>query len=238
MIESVLICILQILVFMIDLKNELEILITQDNSPTILNKKIDETYHSSHGALQESMHIFIKNGIEQINKNKIKVLEIGLGTGLNAALTLNFSEKSNKEIEYVALEPFSPSIKLLNELSEYFSKNISNNLKKINNSEWNIENLLSPRFIFTKFNTRLQDFNIDIKFSIIYFDAFSPHKQPEMWIKEIFFKLYDLIEENGLLLTYSANGKVRRNLKEAGFKVFSSIGPPGKREITIAKKCL
>lgn len=223
---------------MIDLKNELEILITKDNSPTILNKKIDETYHSTHGALQESQHIFIKNGIEQINKNKIKVLEIGLGTGLNAALTLLFSEKTNTEIEYVALEPFSPPINLLNKLCEYYPINISNNLKNINNSTWNIENLLIPTFKFTKYDKRLQDFNIDIEFSIIYFDAFSPQKQPEMWIKEIFIKLYDLIEESGLLLTYSASGTVRRNLKEAGFKVFSTIGPPGKREITIAKKCL
>lgn len=222
---------------MIDLKNELEIIITNDLSATILNKKIDETYHSVNGALQESNHVFIENGLKKINKNKIKVLEVGLGTGLNAALTLIFSENQNLKISYCAIELNPLKNEIIGKYCSFFDKEIAEKISIISHCEWNKKIEISNNFSIEKIETSIQEFKTETDFTIIYFDAFSPSKQPEMWIPEIFNKMYGMLEKSGILVTYCAKGIVKRNLRNAGFEVKSLPGPPGKREMTIAAKC-
>lgn len=219
-------------------KNELKVIKTGDNSPSVYNAILDETYHSSFGALTESMHVFIENGFNLFDGDKINVLEVGLGTGLNAALTLQESFIRNIHTNYIALEPYPLQQLILNEVFEGYDTNLKSSLQLIHNSSWEFPNQISEWFSFTRHLTRLQTFNSlkNKKFDLIYFDAFAPNKQPEMWTLEIFQKLFILLNPSGMLTTYCAKGQVKRNMKEAGFTIKSVKGPPGKREMTLGFK--
>lgn len=209
---------------------------THDGSFTLFNETINETYHSIHGARQEALHVFIKTGLEAFNQFPINILEVGLGTGLNAMLT--FSQIKEKAIHYVALEPFPIDAIILTEII---------NFNAINNDE----NTLWNQLIATKSNEiksidinstfcwhqqTLQEYKTQQKFDLVYFDAFAPNKQSEMWDVSIFEKLYDLMNDGAMIVTYCAQGQFKRNLKAAGFNVEAKPGPIGKREMTVGYK--
>jgi len=215
-------------------KNELKVITTSDGSYTIFNSKINESYHSTHGALQESKHVFIKYGFHLIEQPHIHILEIGLGTGLNAALT--WIEASEKKIKttYATLEPFPPTTPILNEVIVGYKAEIGDKLARIHTADWEIPVSFDPDFLFTKHQTTLEDYHTHSQFDLIYFDAFSPEVQPEMWTIALFKKMRGMLKQDGILTTYCAKGSVKRNLADAGFAVKGVNGPPGKREITIA----
>lgn len=214
--------------------DELKILITDDGSPTLLNKNINETYHSRHGARQESMHVFIHVGLKQMVKDPLHVLEIGFGTGLNATLTALHGDQ--KTVHYTALEPYPAAIELLEQL-HYFSTPAEMQLHRdIIHADFDKITSLSSHFHLKKLKVKIQEFVTEEKYDLIYFDAFAPMVQPEMWTLSIFEHMFSLMNNNGIMVTYCAKGQVRRNMMAAGFSVERIAGPPGKREMLRATK--
>lgn len=211
-----------------------ELKITEDGSHTLYVPEIDENYHSEHGAIQESRHIFINAGLKQSKKQNINVLEIGFGTGLNVLLTAIEAAKSGIDIHYYTIEKYPVPIEKAHQLN--YSQEISEKkskvlFEKIHLAEWETEVNISNNFILRKLNADFTNYQPDTTFDVIYFDAFSPEKQPEMWKEELFQKIYNACNEGAILTTYCAKGIVRRTLQAVGFKVERLAGPLGKREI-------
>lgn len=216
-----------------------EVIITSDGSTTIRIDELDENYHSTHGAIQESMHIFIVNGISTISKSKIRVLEIGFGTGLNALLTEEFAKKNNIKVEYVGIEAYPISIGEKKQLNycEKLSERSFEIFDEIHSCLWGDLITINECFSLKKIEIKAEDLKLKNElFDIIYFDAFAPNVQESLWTTLIFQKMFNLLNNNGYLVTYCAKGQVKRDLKSVGFRVVSLPGPPGKREMTKAIK--
>jgi len=215
---------------------------TKDGSKTLYIEALDEHYHSFHGALQESLHVFIKNGLRESHQNPLSILEVGLGTGLNALLTCTEGEvksEGSPKISYESLEAY-PLAEEEWKATQYEDLTESPNgpaiYNQIHTCPWEEPIELKPHFQFTKRHTKLQDFETHKKFDLIYYDAFAPSAQPELWTESIFKKLFALTVPGGFLVTYCAKGQVKRNMKAAGYIVKALPGPPGKREMTRAQK--
>ena len=223
-------------------KHSLQIVSTKDGSQTILNKELGSTYHSRHGALTESKHVFIDKGLrKQIEKGvtSITLLEMGLGTGLNALLTAIEATKLDIRINYHALElfPVPKTVWKQYELPEELLEN-RGLFDAIHLADWDKEVILNPNFSVTKHNISLLDFRPLVKFDLVYYDAFEPETQPELWTPEVFEKLFSWSNPSGVLTTYCCKGYVRRNMLGAGFEVQKVPGPPGKREMIVAQRPL
>jgi len=214
-------------------ENQVKIVISKDGSHTLFRKDIEEHYHSIHGSIQESLHVFIEAGLNHfISKDysgDVSILEIGFGTGLNALLTYEHQKKINCSILYHGLEPHPLELEVIKQLN--FKSINANEFLKLHELEWNKKHILNQSFTFTKENKKLQDFDSDEKFDVVYYDAFAPRAQEEMWRIELFKKLYSLTKSSGILVTYCAKGQVRRDLQRAGFKMERIPGPKGKREM-------
>ena len=217
-----------------------EIITTNDGSKTIHLPDWNESYHSKHGAVQEAQHVFIKSGLCEISKAEIGILEIGFGTGLNAMLTMNKAKETDQLIEYTGLEAYPVSIEELKDLQYDSLPEIEGNVDQfwqLHSSKWNDLFEITPTFSLLKTQAFLNEFNPTVNtYDLIYFDAFGPRVQPDMWTLEIFQKLYSSMENEGVFVTYCAKGQVRRDLIEAGFKVEKIPGPPGKREMLRGRK--
>ena len=207
-----------------------ELLQTADGSFTLFIPEVEETYHSTHGAVQESMHVFIENGMKACDREVIRVLEVGLGTGLNAMLTL---QHATKKIDYCALEPYPLSKEILNELVTSGSDQFEMKFHASNVGEWIS---IQENFSFVRLEIGLEEFSSEEKFDVIYYDAFGPRVEPGLWTLERMQQCFDLLNEGGVFVTYCAKGEVRRNLQAAGFVVERLAGPPGKREMLRGKK--
>ena len=213
----------------------IELLLTEDGSHTLRVEELDECYHSTHGAVQESMHIFINAGLRAfavMDSVDIRVLEIGFGTGLNAYLTLLESETLNRRIHYTTLELFPITIDNALQLNypEIFCQERSL-FEKIHVSEWDKEVEITPCFTLHKIKADFTCYDLQGSYDVIYFDAFSPEKQPEMWEEKCFRKIFNHSDNGVVLTTYCAKGAVRRAMQSAGFIVERLSGPVGKREI-------
>lgn len=215
-------------------KNELKVIKTEDGSSSIYIALLDETYHSTHGALQESNHVFINHGLHLLKSKSIAILEVGFGTGLNASLTYLETLESDITINYTALEPYPLPKNIIYEVAAGYPKTIAETMILLSQLEGGKPVSVCSNFIFTLHLTQLQTFNFTDTYDLIYFDAFAPGKQPDMWTLEIFLKLFEVLKPGGLLTTYCAKGAVKRNLKQVGFTVKAFPGPPGKREMTVA----
>lgn len=202
-----------------------ELVKTADGSFTLFIPEVEETYHSTHGAVQESMHVFIESGLKACDKESIRVLEVGLGTGLNAVLTL---QHATKEIDYCALEPYPLSKEILNELAASRTDQFEMKFHTSNAGELIS---LQENFSFIRMEVGLEEFSSKEKFDVIYYDAFGPRVEPGLWTLERMQQCFDLLNDGGVLVTYCAKGEVRRNLQAAGFVVERLAGPPGKREM-------
>jgi len=214
---------------------EKKIIFTKDGSHSIFIKEINETYHSLHGAISESNHVFIQNGLKINDKKQLKILEIGFGTGLNALLTLINADEKN--IKYTSIEPFPLKELIYKKLNFHESLNINKDIfLQLHYCNWETDIQISDNFTLHKTKTTLQNYKYNEQNDIIFFDAFAPNKQSEMWKKSILRKCFKLINFEGYLVTYCAKGTVKRNLKEVGFVVETLSGPPGKREMIRAKK--
>jgi tRNA U34 5-methylaminomethyl-2-thiouridine-forming methyltransferase MnmC len=215
----------------------LQIFITDDGSKSIHLPDINENYHSNFGAWAESEHIYINSGLCYLadKTTDISILEIGFGTGLNAFQTILFAE--DLKINYTALEPFPISLEIIKELNYgNFIKDRNAIFLKLHELSWNEKHSLTSNFCFSKNEVKIQYYNTDKLFNLVYFDAFAPEKQPEMWEKQVLEKVYKLMEKGGVLVTYCAKGTVKRMLKEVGFEIEKLPGPKGKREIIRAIK--
>ena len=217
-----------------------EIVETGDGSKTIRIVDLDENYHSSHGALQEALHVFIKNGLLEFKeKLQISIFEMGFGTGLNAFLSGIKANELKLKIEYSGVEafPISEDEIIALEYAQLVGDENVELYKKIHSSSWEEMNEMSPFFDLKKIKNELQSLELKKEsFVIIYYDAFGPRAQDEMWSVELFKKMYDSLKVGGFLVTYCAKGQVKRNMKEVGFTIEPLPGPPGKREMTRAWK--
>lgn len=207
---------------------------TKDGSKTILIPEWNERYHSKNGALQESLYVYIQNGLFFVDKPVIRILEIGLGTGLNVLLTYAY-QKPQTQIIYEALEPF-PLPRGIYEKLEYPQleglEGTSLLFQKIHEAEPSRPFNLRENFLFTKYFQRVQEYETPHKFDLVYWDAFGPRVQPEMWSLELCQKMYGLLNSGGTIVTYCSQGQFKRNLRQAGFEVEALPGPPFKREMT------
>jgi tRNA U34 5-methylaminomethyl-2-thiouridine-forming methyltransferase MnmC len=218
----------------------LKIITTEDGSHSLQLPELNETYHSIHGAIQEAKHVFIKSGLDNFIGNNtgqasIRILEFGFGTGLNVMLAAQESS-TELNITYHTLEKY-PLPKAI-----YRALNYGEILKDealfhlIHSASWEQEIIVKPGFALTKMETDFRNFSTDIQYEIIFYDAFAPEKQPELWAKSIFDNCHRILKKGGLLVTYSAKGQLKRDLRSVGFMVESLPGPPGKFEITRARK--
>ena len=215
-------------------------MITGDGSHTIYLPDINEHYHSIHGAIQESVHIYIEQGLLRLEQTEISILEIGFGTGLNAFLSFCYSKERSIKINYLSLEkyPLSESeYTQLNYPQQVFPE-YNSTFRQMHQADWNVWTDIDPNFRLHKLQVDLltYQFNPSHQFDLVYYDAFAPGKQPEMWSAEILNKVGATVKNGGLLVTYCAKGSVRRALTDAGFLMARIPGPPGKKEILRGKK--
>ena len=218
-----------------------DIIKTADGSNTILHKQIQATYHSVHGAIQESKFIYIEAGLNFAIKNlsqKLKVFELGFGTGLNALLAAIEAEKQSLDLHYTSIEKYPLPTDL--HINLHFEKIINipneNLFKSIYLCEWEKWHQISNHFSFKKIKQDILDYSFESNFDIVFYDAFAPENNPELWQKPILSHIYLHLNHGGILVTFCAKGTFKRLLKEIGFKVESLPGPVGKREITRAIK--
>ncbi len=214
-----------------------EIRVTGDGSKTIFLPELNETYHSSNGAVQESRHIFIENGLDLVEKQgAILILEVGFGTGLNALLSASWAEMNNQRIHYTGIEakPLSPELCFQLDYPRHIGQNSEKIYDALIRCDWEMDNQLSTHFSIQKREVKIQDFAAVENVDLIYFDAFGPRVQAEMWDITILEKMYQSLNLGGALVTYCAQGQFKRDLKSVGFILESLPGPPGKREMTRA----
>lgn len=225
------------------MESALKIIKTEDGSNSLFVPSLDETYHSTYGAVTESQYVFIQEGLNfYLNSNlksEVNILEVGFGTGLNALLTLAFCELWNFPIKYTTLEPFPLAPEITSNLNYcnnrlLFKKEAAFEL--IHSIDWQVETPISKNFNLTKNKSRLEDFDTKEQFDLIYFDAFAPNKQPEVWEIDVLEHATNMLEENGMLVTYCASRQFRRNLISLGLEVEVLKGPPGKLEMVRAIK--
>jgi tRNA U34 5-methylaminomethyl-2-thiouridine-forming methyltransferase MnmC len=213
-----------------------EVITTEDGSSTIFLPELNENYHSIHGAIQESMHVFIDAGLKQINADKIKIFEVGFGTGLNCWLT--YKNAVWRNILYHAIERFPIGVDLVQKLnySQVPESDDGSFFGQVHELPWEMESKVRQGFTLHKFKGDLISFQPKHTYNLIYFDAFAPEVQPELWIAEIFQKMFDMLDPGGILVTYCAKGEVRRTMQACGFVTERLPGPPGKREMLRAIK--
>lgn len=209
---------------------------TGDGSKTIFIPELDERYHSKHGAYQEAIHVFIEAGLKHQNSDEISILEIGFGTGLNALLTFLEAENTQQKIKYMGLEAFPVTLEMALQMDYTNNPMQLDVFEAMHQCPWNIWCQISDTFTLNKQEQKLENFDTEHLFDVIYFDAFGPRVQDAMWGAEVFDKMFELLHPGGILCTYCAKGSVRRNMISAGFLVERLPGPPGKREMLRAIK--
>jgi tRNA U34 5-methylaminomethyl-2-thiouridine-forming methyltransferase MnmC len=212
---------------------------TADGSHSLFVPELNEHYHSVHGALQESRHVFIEAGLKQISKNNIRILEVGLGTGLNALLTMVYASENGKHIDYTAVEAFPLSTKIiqsLNYVEQIGEKEFAAPFFQLHTCPSGSTQKITGHFTICRIDSKLEEALIPQGNDLIYFDAFAPTVQPELWSESVFKKLFESMLPGAILVTYCAKGAVRRAMNAAGFKTERIPGPPGKREMIRAKR--
>lgn len=219
---------------------KLEIRHSADGSATFYIPEMNEHYHSLNGAFTESKHVFIEKGFNFIHSDNPVVLEIGFGTGLNALLTAHYAAIHNKKVVYMAIDKYPLAEPLITQLNyeTLIPEERRFLFKCIHDSLWNAPVQITSEFQLLKIEADItsHDWIPPAGYNLVYFDAFGPDKQPEMWELNIFTKIYEHLQPNGILVTYSAKGEVRRRLMAAGFNVERLPGPPGKKEMLRAIK--
>lgn len=216
---------------------KIEIIESGDGSHTLYVPELDETYHSRHGAVAESKHVFVESGLryyaQKNSKKPLKILEVGMGTGLNVLLTIKEAQGLKLEVEYTTLEKYPLEEALTDKLNypelddeqgyrQYF--------EEIHRCQWETEILMAENFKLTKIEQGLLEFSKK-GFDLIYYDAFAPSKQPELWTLETLEHVASLCNPEAVLVTYCSKGQVRRDLISVGFEMEKIPGPPGKREM-------
>jgi len=214
-----------------------ELIITQDGSHSLYRSDLDEHYHSIYGAVQESMHVFIRNGLNTIGKTNIQIFEMGFGTGLNALLTLLKTQEENRKVKYYTIEKYPLSKEITDQLNytTFLCPSAPGHLKSLHDAEWGFDVYLN-HFMLNKINGDILQTQIPTGNDLVYYDAFAPDKEPDLWSENLFRKIYDSMTDGAVFVTYSAKGEVRRKLLSCGFRVEKLPGPPGKIHMLRARK--
>lgn len=213
-----------------------EILITSDGSSTIHLPDWNEQYHSKNGSINETYHVFINNGLKEVLSDEVSILEIGFGTGLNCFITYL---ESKRLINYVGVEAYpviAEEVEKMNFIAVLDAEKDRTVFSKIHNISWDEKHQITNDFSLTKRKQFFEDIDDKDTFNLIYFDAFGARVQPQLWTEDIFLKMYNALKNDGILVTYSAKGSVRRAMQAVGFVVERLPGPPGKREMLRARK--
>jgi len=217
-----------------------EVRVTGDGSTTLFNSDFNEHYHSTFGAITESKHVFIENGLQALRNDPVTVFEIGFGTGLNAYLACLNAKHNKRSVTYYAIEKFpleKPILSSLNYPALLATEEADHQIfTALHEAEWEKPVAITGTFTLFKIRADLCSFHPQFHYNVVFFDAFAPDRQPEMWTSEIFRVLFDNLSPGGLLTTYCVKGQVKRSMKEAGFSVEKLPGPPGKREMLRAAK--
>ena len=221
--------------------DEIQIITTGDGSHSLLNTALNETYHSVHGARRESVHVFLKNGLEYFleknSKETIHIFEVGFGTGLNALLTAEFAQDRQQKISYTSIEAFPLSIEIVDRLNYPASDHEKGIFQKLHTVPWEGEASINDFFALKKIKTTLQQIQVrENSLDVIFFDAFAPSKQPELWEITMLEKVCRALTSGGIFTTYCAKGQLKRDLKSLGLFVETLPGPPGKKEMVRALK--
>ncbi|MEI6122807.1 MAG: tRNA (5-methylaminomethyl-2-thiouridine)(34)-methyltransferase MnmD [Bacteroidota bacterium] len=219
-----------------------QVIITNDGSSTIFVPQLNQCYHSTHGAINESQHIFIEAGFNKSLDQlyHINILEVGFGTGLNALLTLVENADSSQTVFYQGIEPHPVhkcELSQINYADKIPAKQTKGLFEKIHNALWDEKQPITGNFELLKTNNTIETVSLPNNFfHLVYFDAFAPTIQPELWKKEIFEKIFQAMSSHSILVTYSCKGDVKRALKASGFTIEKLPGPTGKREFIRAFK--
>jgi tRNA U34 5-methylaminomethyl-2-thiouridine-forming methyltransferase MnmC len=219
----------------------LKIITTADGSHSLFNEELNETYHSVHGAIQESVHVFIKNGLEYVlEKNSplsTSILEVGFGTGLNALLTLQYLQGHAKTVNYTAIEDSPLEEEVWSRLNYASLLNMEAAFKDLHNTAWGRQQALTGNFNLLKIKNTLQQAALSKEsLDLVYYDAFAPSKQPELWRIDVLRKIFEALKSGGVLVTYCAKGQLKRDLSSLGLAVETLAGPPGKKQMVRAAK--
>ncbi len=221
------------------MEDHLDLSITNDGSSTLYSSKWDAHYHSTHGAVQESIHVFIKAGLEHwISKTKsdhVAVLEYGMGTGLNVLLAQDFADNNGIHIDFETLEAYPISQDTVSRLN-YNEISSLPSISPIHDASWNEKTSFNQFFAFKKQQVLFEDFSSDRQYDVIFYDAFGPGSQPDLWEEPLLTKVVSMMSPGGCLVTYCAQGAFKRSLKGLGLHIERLPGPPGKREMTRACK--
>lgn len=216
----------------------IKIVDTLDGSHTLLVPELGDHYHSVNGAIQESDFIFINCGLRFSKADPVRIFEVGFGTGLNALLSCIYASENERDIFYTSIEKYPVNEDIINSLNykELVRNDGGRFFERIHSCRWNVPEKIIRNFTLHKIKGDLITDEIPGEYDLIYFDAFGPDKQPEIWTDDVFKKISGISSTNSVLVTYSAKGKVRRSLKKNGFEVNLLPGPPGKRHIIRAVK--
>lgn len=225
------------------MSNNLELIITSDGSATLFNAAIGENYHSKHGALQESQHVFVNSGlqffVDTFKKQEVDILEVGFGTGLNFLLSAEKAKEANIRINYTGIElhPVPQHLLSQTEYGQYIkSKENWQHFLDVYDKSFTKEVEYIENVIFRNHQVELLKFESEKKFDLIYFDAFAAVHQPLMWSKESIAHTCSFLKDKGIFVTYSVTGELKRNLKSLGFNIQRPAGAAGKREMMRAIK--
>lgn len=222
-----------------DLSKNRKIITTNDGSHTLLVPALNEQYHSIHGAVKEAEHVFLNMGLDECLRSErvsINVFEVGFGTGLNALLSAQWATSKQKKLAYTSVEKFPVSKMEFQQLNYGDILNGSELYTKITDAKWGDFTTVSNVFSLRKLKLDLLKDTLPNGFDVVFFDAFAPNKQPELWDTLVFEKIYGIMSENSLMVTYCCQGQAKRNMISAGFEVEKVPGPPGKREMLRARK--
>ncbi|QDK82434.1 tRNA (5-methylaminomethyl-2-thiouridine)(34)-methyltransferase MnmD [Spirosoma sp. KCTC 42546] len=221
------------------MKADVRLIVTADGSHTAINQALDKTYHSIHGAFQESQRVYIELGLlaafDAFPNEELHIFEMGFGTGLNALLTAREATTHQRHMRYTAIDAYPMAIDDAKALN-FDDLLATDYLAKLHESPWHQPIDITPWFTLTKVESRLQDWQTTERFHLIYYDAFAPTAQPELWEPEIFVQLAHLLLPNGMLTTYCSRSYVQRNMRAAGLTVEKHAGPLHKRDILRAIK--
>lgn len=214
---------------------------TQDGSHTLLSDTYGVSYHSRYGAIQESRHVFIEAGLYPaiVRRKTLRILELGFGTGLNALLTLEEARQRGLTVFYEAVEahPISPGqAALLNYPEQLQCAGDRPLFQALHTAAWDEAQPITSYFTLRKLHAPFETAPLGHDFDLLYYDAFAPGAQPELWEENVLRRAYDALAPHGVLVTYCAKGSVKRALRNLGFQLEALPGPPGKREMTRAVK--
>ena len=217
------------------------LILTNDGSHSVYSETYGVTYHSKYGAMTESAHVFIAAGLryKAVVQREIAILETGFGTGLNAFMSWLEAERRNLQLRYVGLEtlPIAQEEALVLNYAELLGvPERSEDFLGLHQNTWSVDHIVSEHFQFRKEQVSIETYEAVDAFDVVYFDAFAPQAQPELWTADVFARMYHALRPEGVLVTYCAQGAFKRTLKQVGFQVERLQGPPGKREMTRATK--